>query len=189
MATGSARRMGIGGIDLVVLSDNLENRFDEFVTVEGGGVETELNRDGSVTAVEARLIPVLEEHQALRLSTVTFTISNEAMQVGTFFGLPELENGLLIQLKNEADEVVHDFTGGRPITLTRHFGWLVGDNKDFFDQPGNQVDEMILEWELDKAGSAPVLTDGIRLAITIQDDLTELNSAEIFCQGMLVTGW
>lgn len=171
----------------MTFADNLENQFHEFVVVEASGGITELNVDGSVTEVKASLEP--EQEFGLKLQTVVFTFANEAIDVGTFVGLPALENGLLIQLRNQDDDVLHDFLDGRAIQEHRHFQWLVGERRDFEDKPGNLVDELTFRWDLGDAGSVPVLTEGVKFTIVIRDDLTGINAAEILCQGTRKRGW
>ena len=174
-------------------ADSVEHQFSEFVVLEQAGPPIQnIAVNGAPSARRGSLVaatPRTTEGLRVNVQNITIVAANQNIAVGSFLGLSPLTNGMRIFIEDEGGKEIHDYLNGRTITEHRHFSWLAGDRRDFEDTPGNLVDELVYEWDLGKGGSTPVLKEGWRIVFLIQDDLSAINSLEVFCAGTLVQGW
>ena len=148
---------------------------------ESGGSE-EMAVNGSVTAVEFEF----ENTDPLLKAVIARTLWNIVDASPTaikFGGITALTNGLLVELVNPADVVVFDFLDGVPIKQNAQFGNLGG--VDWNLTAGAGTGAVTVRWSLFKTGREILVPPGFKIRLTVQDDLSALDSMMVSVQGYL----
>jgi hypothetical protein len=97
-----------------------------------------------------------------------------------------LSNGILIQVLDVTDDSeVLDLCDGLPITLNVDWAKYCYDTS--LDEFSAGTDYMKVRWTFERSGAALTMTDKMYFAMTIQDDLTGLDSFHAMLQGVYLT--
>ncbi len=99
-----------------------------------------------------------------------------------FGGIAELTNGCLLQVVDENDEVLVDFTAGVPITKNSDFNYMTGI--DTVLDIGTGIDFVRVRFTVAEAGQDMLIGKDQRVRMVIQDDLTGIVDMRCMCQGI-----
>ena len=145
------------------------------------GATIDMSVDGSSTPVKYKYT-VPTDSRAL-ITRVMIVILDKGPIPTKFGGVATLTNGLDIQIfDSDGTTVLVDFLDGAPITQNAEFGCLAG--VDIQIDAGAASDSLIVRWTLRDAGASAVLTEGQIFQMTVNDDLTGLDSMVVLVQGL-----
>ena len=160
-------------------------RYDQllFKFLKNAAGSRDMNVDGSSTPV-----PFYYEVPAGRnaeVSRVNFTVVDGAMGYGEFGGLgAALTNGLKVEIHNSSGVTLFDFLDGFTVKVNEDFDGLAGIDTVIHPVAGD--DSMPVRWTISRAiprAHGLVLDAGQRIAITVQDDLSNLTKFRAMIQG------
>lgn len=159
-------------------------RFTQHLSLDGLGVTTDANVDGSVTPQYFELRPStehLEVHRIIVLIGDATPISAE-----TYGAVPTLTNGVLVDKvrgTGAGATLIERFTDV-PIVSNVGWGQYCYDTK--VDDYGAGDNYVGVRWTLAKAGEPLFLDAGLgdTLRVTIQDDLTGLTEHSFVVEGL-----
>ena len=177
-------------------SDILTLPYVNFLTVNGDGVTTDLNIDGSVTPIDAYVSA--ESGADIYVNTISVVITDSAASGGIYlneFGsLPPLTNGIVPFFANKGERLAFaerplftNFDFVRIGTLTPALG---SDQLAFRIQAERNSNDYayIATWDMTRLSPYGL---GLRMSantkqqigITIQDDISSLTGLEVLCTG------
>ncbi len=164
-----------------VTYEDFDSLIYEFFRETGGS--NEMSVDGSITPVafeweNERTTPAV-------LNRTLWDILDAAPTATKFGGIAGgLANGLLVELVDPAGAVRFDFLDGSTVKQNHHFGTLAG--VDWLLTAGQGLDAVTVRWSLFRSGKELRLPPGFKLRVTVQDDLTLVDSMTIMLQGYYI---
>lgn len=158
---------------------------DEFVYafLRNGG-SPEMNVDGTVPKVFEYIVP---NGKNIWLRRLTIAAHNSGMNPDNFFGLVALANGLVIEVLDNQDNQLKDFTNSEPIKILMHLSNLAGnDAGNTIDRLGAADDGAAIRWTFEKAGEPIFMREGYKFRITVNDNITGISFLRMMVQGIQV---
>ncbi len=140
-------------------------------------------------SINGSVTPVAFEWENIRsrpaaIARTLWSILDAGPTANTFGGIAGgITNGLLIELVDNADVVQFDFFDGETVKKNHQFGLLAGVDWVVLAGPG---DAFTVRWTLAKAGKELRLPPGFKLRVTVQDDLTPIDSMTVMLQGYYI---
>ena len=147
---------------------------------------SEMTVDGSGTAVAFEYtVPTGKD---VELHRFLFDLVDGAIKYGQFAGLAtELTNGVKIEIIDaDGTTVLVDFTDGHNVKSNSHWSHVAGI--DSIIQPAAGDDGLPIRFSIFKAntdGFGMYLSEGRRVRVTVQDDLTTVSHFECTIQGKI----
>lgn len=128
------------------------------------------------------LVPTTGTH--VILSRINFLIKDLNCSIGKFGGLAALTNGIKIEAINATGAVETDFLDSDTVKVNEDFDLLAGVDVAGIDNT-KAVDAVPVRWTLTKGlnGQGLLLVPGSFLRITIQDNLSGLDSFRAMAHG------
>jgi hypothetical protein len=157
-----------------------QNALTEYL--KNGG-STNMAVDGSVTPVKFRYTVPAGRRAAIFEMRIFGTDGKYDPQ--TFFGQPELTNGILVRCIDEHEQVSFDLTAGKPVTLTPQFA-IQGDMDIVRDEIGSK-DLAIFSWKT-PSETYIELHAGESVEVVVQDDLSPLTVLNAAVRGIQSEG-
>ena len=99
-----------------------------------------------------------------------------------FGGIAELTNGCLLQVVDEDDAVLVDFTAGEPIKKNADFNYLTGIDTVIDISQG--VDFVRVRFTVAEAGQDMLIGKDQKVRFVVRDDLTGIIDMRCMCQGI-----
>ena len=153
-----------------------------FIEMLQDGGSDEMAVDGSSTPVDFEYtVPASQE---VLLSRAAVFIQDAGPSPTEFGGIAALTNGLLIQVRDGADQLVKQF--GEPIQDNTDFVLLAGTDVVYELTTG--VDSVSVRWTFSRTSGGDLLQlrEGETFRVRVQDDLTGLTSMRWALQGQFV---
>ena len=122
-----------------------------------------------------------------RIHRIMIVILDKPITPTNFGGISALTNGLKFDVINkDGVSTVFDFLDGVTIKRNADFGCLAG--VDVQIDAGGAADMLLVRWTISDVGANCFLTEDQSFQITVQDDLTGLDSASVMIQGWTANG-
>lgn len=152
----------------------------KYLRVDGTG-SVEMAVDGSATPVNFDLICP----GPCRLHLMTIFIQDQGIKADEFGGLGSaLTNGLLIEVRDDKDNLLLDPTDGTPIKANAAFSSLTGSDLVFQDAAGMSQDLFTALWIINATGAGLWMDKNWLIRFVVRDDLTSLNFFRCFVHGV-----
>lgn len=121
-------------------------------------------------------------NQITYITRVNFAMLDGGIGISDFAGITNgLASGLIVDVLDSDDAVLVDYLDGATIKQNIDFGLLAG--VDIGISPG--TDGLLVRWSLFRCGAQLKLTEGQKLRITVQDDLSSLEKFNAMIQGTI----
>ena len=152
----------------------------EFATVVAATVPSPVNFD---TVVAANRFVELER------VNITSKIGN-LIKADTFFGIPTLTNGMLLQVLDDTLAIVETFqTDVVPIRQHHDFAVLAGVDVNPTEDSSGAASVVNIRWTIGKSGKPFLLRSNWRFRVVVQDPLNGLDSLRFMFQGVGSTSY
>lgn len=155
-------------------------------TLDGLGVDPDMNVDGSITGKEFRY--VVPAGKTAIVHSIGFHLLDTSIDFNGFGALGALGNGVRILIHDADDNVLVHLVDGFPITHLGEFTHF-GTPRIYVDRAtGGAVEDMfnVTVPFCDICGYVPFLTEGQYIEIHIDDNLTGLTHFEATLGGRLI---
>lgn len=130
------------------------------------------------------LTPKPFDIEGIHLYRVIFYMLDTNIYPALFGGIAALANGITVKCVEADGTVVVDFLDGGALKCNADFGLLAGADVPVDPGIGNGDDQLIISWDLThSSGQSLDLTDGRKLRLTVQDDLSSLTALKVIGQG------
>ncbi len=159
--------------------EDFDSIIYEFLRETGGS--NEMSIDGSITPVVFEWVN--ERTTPAVINRTLWDILDAAPTATKFAGIaaPGLTNGLKIECADPSDVVQFDFLDGGTIKQNHQFSTLAG--VDWVLTTGQGLDAITIRWSLFKSGKEMRLPPGFKFRVTVQDDLTSIDTMTVMLQG------
>lgn len=142
-----------------------------------------MNVNGSITPVKFEyVVPAGRELYAQRLN---FEFINTGMKPDNFAGVAALTNGLLIEVLDDDNTPLIDFTDGLGIKNQTEFAPLAGVDANV-TSGGGTPDGLAVRWTMARTGAPIYMTAGQKFVLTVRDDLSTITQMRAMLQGILL---
>lgn len=146
---------------------------------------TDMDVDGSSSAVAFEY--TVPSGKMVELVRLNIDIVDGGIGNNEFAGLGSvLTNGVKLEIiDTDGIAIILDFTDGEPITSNSYWAHLGGADSVIYPAAGD--DRMVIRFTVAKAnaGLPMVLKEGLRVRMTIRDDLTAITHMECMIQGKI----
>lgn len=137
-----------------------------------------VNATGMTPSVFQYEVPA---NKVLVARKINFILTDAAFTPIKFGGIAALANGVKVTVTDGSDVELLDFLDTLTIKNNIEFGLLAGANINI----GSALDGMTVGWTLSDTGHGLILTEGEKIKVSIQDDLTGLTEFRAMVQGVL----
>ena len=152
------------------------------LTLDNDGTTTDMNVDGSLVAPK-RFQYVVPEGKVFFVSRFIATAADVNIKYLEWFGFGAvLTNGVILRTVDADDNALIQFM--HPLISTLQFAHLAGGDIGLLStEVGVAPDVIVVRWSLFKAGFVPLLREGEKFEVAVQDDLQGMDNFEAVIQG------
>jgi hypothetical protein len=151
-------------------------------TVGDGSGTKVATGDYSLSAQDFRLTCQNDEHILLCSRMIVLIQYAGNMASSGYIGATPLANGITVQVRDETDTVVEDFTDGDPVISLAEWAGLCHDMNDY--RWGSGTDDLAsVRWTFRRMGKPVVLHHGWSIAVNLNDNFSGLVNHKFKIQG------
>lgn len=152
------------------------------LTLDNDGTTVDMTVLGTAGS-PARFQYIVPEGKVFFLSRMIFTCADVSIEYLDWFGFgATLPNGVIMRAVDADDNVLNQFM--HPLKDTIEFAHLAGGDIPLLrTEVGVKPDILVVRWSLFKTGFVPLLAEGDKLEVVIQDDLQPMVHFEAVAQG------